>query len=83
MIKYRRVARYAHGHVIRVGAQNHRAVAPLQVHRRSVHAVVEALQDESSSGEGAREIPGTGAEIGSGGRGSNKKVTGLEWDALR
>ena len=67
MIKSHLVARYAHGHVIRVGAQNHRAVAALQVHRRSVHTIVEAVYDESSSGESASETPGAGTAGSCGG----------------
>ncbi len=37
-------------------AQNSRAVATLQVHRRRVHPLVEAFQDEGASGKGSIEI---------------------------
>ena len=61
----------AHGHVIKVGAQNHGTMAALQVRRRSVHAAVEAIQDESSSGEGAIETTGAGAAVDRGGSNSD------------
>ena len=40
---------------INFNGQNYRAVASVQIHRRPVHAVIETLQNESSSGEGAVE----------------------------
>ena len=49
-------------------------MAALQIRRRSVHAVVEAIQDESSSGESAFETPGAGAAVGCGGGYSDKEV---------
>src|SRR5258707_15275911 len=39
-------------------------MAFIQVRRWPVHAVVEAVQDESSSEEGAFETPGAGPEVG-------------------
>jgi hypothetical protein len=36
----------------------------VQVHRRSVHAAIETVQDETSSGEGAFETPGAGTAGG-------------------
>lgn len=37
-------------------------LATLQVHRRSIHAVVEAFQDEGAGGKGSLEIPRAGAQ---------------------
>jgi hypothetical protein len=54
--------------------ENHRTVALIQVHRRGVHTVVETIQDESSSGEGALETPGAGTAVGCGGCNSGQKV---------
>ena len=51
-------------------------MASLQVCQWRVHAVVETIQDESSSGEGAFETTGAGAAVGSGGRDSNQKIAG-------
>ena len=39
-------------------------MAVIQVHQRRVHAVVKAIQDESSGGEGAVETPGAGTAVG-------------------
>ncbi len=39
-----------------------------------VNAVVEAVQDERTSGEGAFETPGAGAAGGCGGRDANREV---------
>jgi hypothetical protein len=67
-------ARNAHGHVIRIDAQNHRAVAALQIHPRPVHAAIEAVQDESSSGKGTLEASRTGTAVGCGGCDSAQEV---------
>ena len=50
-------------------------MAPIQVHRRGVHTVVEAVQNESSSGEGAIKAPGAGTAVGCGGRDSDREIT--------
>src|SRR5713101_3284966 len=48
--------------VINLNAQDHRAVAALQIRRRKVHAVVETVQNAEASGEGSLEISRTGTE---------------------
>jgi hypothetical protein len=47
---------------IKPHAQNHGAVAAVQVHRRTVHTAVEAFQDEAAGREGAAKIPRAGAQ---------------------
>jgi len=49
-------------------------MAFIQVRRWSAYAAVEAVQDESSGGEGAVETPGAGTADGCGGRDSNQEV---------
>ncbi len=49
-------------------------MAFVQVRRWPVHAIVEAVQDESNSGEGAAETARAGAAVGRGGRDSNREV---------
>ena len=55
-------------------AQNHRAMAFVQVCRWLAHAAVEAVQDESSGGEGAFETPGAGTAGVCDWRDSNREV---------
>ena len=57
--------------VLYIADENHRAVAALQIHQRSVHAAVEAIQDEGSGGEGPFETAGAGTAVGGGRRGSD------------
>ena len=52
-------------------------MAFIQVRRWSGHAAIEAVQNESSSGEGAFETPRAGAAVGSGGRDSNQALAQL------
>ena len=46
----------------------------VQIRRRSVHAVVEAIQEKRSGGEGASEVSRAGARNNRGGRDSSEKV---------
>lgn len=55
-------------------------MASIPVRRRSVHTAVEAIQDESSSGEGALKTPGAGAAVGCGRCDSNKEVKNRDRD---
>jgi hypothetical protein len=52
-------------------------MAFIQVHRRSVHTVVKAIQNERSSGEGMIKAPGAGTAVGCGGRDSNKNKVAI------
>jgi hypothetical protein len=60
-------------------------MASLQVRQRAVHAVVEAVQDESSSGEGAFETTGAGTAVDCGGSNSNQAITAsqLNWSNVK
>ena len=50
-------------------------MALVQIRRRSVHTVIETVQDESSSGEGAFETVGAGAAGGCGWRDSSEAMS--------
>jgi hypothetical protein len=53
-------------------------MAAIQIRKGSIHATVEAIQDESGSREGAIEVSGAGAEVGCGGCDSDKEVIGSD-----
>ena len=55
-------------------------MAIVQVHRRTVHAVVETIQDKTAGGEGAIKAPGAGAAVSCSGRDSAEKVISILWD---